>query len=94
MTTLDVDALLLDIDGVLVTSWQALPGSVEAIAALRAGGVSFRLLTNTTTHSRLGLAQTLRAAGFELADAEIVTAVSATAAYLRDACIRKRGCSC
>jgi HAD superfamily hydrolase (TIGR01458 family) len=83
MTTLDVDALLLDIDGVLVTSWQALPGSVEAIAALRSGGVPFRLLTNTTTHSRAGLAQTLRAAGFELADAEIVTAVSATAAYLR-----------
>jgi HAD superfamily hydrolase (TIGR01458 family) len=83
MTTLDVDALLLDIDGVLVTSWRALPGSVEAIGAFRSGGVPFRLLTNTTTHSRAGLAETLRVAGFELADAEIVTAVSATAAYLR-----------
>ena len=61
---LDVDALLLDIDGVLVTSWQALPGSVEAVAALRRGDVPFRLLTNTTTHTRLGLAATLREAGF------------------------------
>ncbi len=80
---LDVDALLLDIDGVLVTSWQALPGSVEAVAALRRGDVPFRLLTNTTTHTRLGLAATLREAGFDFTPDEIVTAVTATASHLR-----------
>ena len=64
---LEVDAVLLDIDGVLVTSWVALPGSIEAVAALRAAGVPFRLLTNTTTHTRAGLAATLREAGFDFA---------------------------
>jgi HAD superfamily hydrolase (TIGR01458 family) len=80
---LDVDALLLDIDGVLVTSWLALPGSVDAVAALRAAGVPFRLLTNTTTHTRSRLGETLREAGFGFAPDEIVTAVTATAAHLR-----------
>jgi HAD superfamily hydrolase (TIGR01458 family) len=81
-TALDIDGLLLDIDGVLVTSWVALPGSVEAVATLRRGGVPFRLLTNTTTHTRAGLSETLRDAGFDFSPDEIVTAVTATAAYL------------
>jgi HAD superfamily hydrolase (TIGR01458 family) len=80
---LDVDAVLLDIDGVLVTSWVALPGSIETVAALRAAGIPFRLLTNTTTHTRAGLAATLREAGFDFAPEEILTAVTATAAHLR-----------
>ena len=79
---LDVDALLIDIDGVLVTSWQALAGAVEAVASLRAHEVPFRLITNTTTHTRRGLTDTLHGAGFDFEPEEIVTAVSATAAYL------------
>jgi HAD superfamily hydrolase (TIGR01458 family) len=80
---LDVDAVLLDIDGVLVTSWVALPGSIAAVTALRSAGTPFRLLTNTTTHTRSGLAETLREAGFDFATDEIVTAVTATAAHLQ-----------
>ena len=57
---LEVDAVLLDIDGVLVTSWAALPGSIETVAALRAAGIPFRLLTNPTTHTRAGLAASVR----------------------------------
>lgn len=79
---LEVDALLLDIDGVLVTSWEPLAGSVDAVSTLRRHGVPFRLLTNTTTRTRSGLAGTLRDAGFDFVPDEIVTAVSATAAYL------------
>ncbi|MBA3765034.1 MAG: TIGR01458 family HAD-type hydrolase [Actinobacteria bacterium] len=80
---LDVDALLLDIDGVLVTSWQPLPGAIDAIASLRAHEVPFRLITNTTTHTRAELTDTLRESGFDFVSDEIVTAVSATAAHLR-----------
>ncbi len=43
----------------------------------------FRLITNTTTHTRSDLAVTLNEAGFEVEPAEIITAVVATAAYLR-----------
>jgi HAD superfamily hydrolase (TIGR01458 family) len=77
------EGLLLDIDGVLTVSWVPIPGAVEALARLRGGGVPFRLITNTTTHTRVELAETLRRAGFEIEAAEIVTAVVATAGYLR-----------
>jgi HAD superfamily hydrolase (TIGR01458 family) len=81
--SLDVDALLLDIDGVLVTSWQAVPGAIEAVETLRAHGVPLRLITNTTTHTRVALAETLAEAGFSIAPDEIATAVTATASYLQ-----------
>lgn len=79
-----IDGVLLDIDGVLSISWEPIPGSVDAIAWLRDAGIPFRLITNTTTHTRVDLAATLRHAGFDVAPEEIVTAVVATAAYLRE----------
>jgi HAD superfamily hydrolase (TIGR01458 family) len=78
-----VDGLLLDIDGVLAVSWEPLPGSIMAVAWLREH-VPFRLITNTTTHTRRDLAKTLRQAGFDVEPDEIVTAVTATASYLRE----------
>jgi HAD superfamily hydrolase (TIGR01458 family) len=78
-----VGALLLDIDGVLAVSWEPIPGAVEALASFRRDGVPFRLITNTTTHTREALASTLRDAGFDVDASEIVTAVTATATYLR-----------
>ena len=80
---MDVDAVLLDIDGVLAISWEPIPGAIEALAHLRRKGIPFRLITNTTTHTRAALAETLRGGGFEVASTEIVTAVVATASYLR-----------
>jgi HAD superfamily hydrolase (TIGR01458 family) len=77
------DGVLLDIDGVLAVSWEALPGAVDALAWLRANEVPFRLITNTTTHTRADLASTLRGGGFDVSADEIVTAVVATASYLR-----------
>lgn len=78
-----VDGVLLDIDGVLTVSWEPIPGAVDAISWLRERQVPFRLITNTTTHPRAELAQTLRAAGFDVRAEEVVTAVVATASYLR-----------
>jgi HAD superfamily hydrolase (TIGR01458 family) len=78
-----VDGLLLDIDGVLVTSWEAIPGSIDAMTAFRRAHVPVRLITNTTTHTRAALAETLRGAGFDVTPDEIVTAVTATAEHLR-----------
>jgi HAD superfamily hydrolase (TIGR01458 family) len=80
-----VDGLLLDIDGVLAVSWKSLPGAVDAMERLRKHEVPFRLITNTTTKTRSDLAGTLRDAGFDVADEDVVTAVTATASYLRRA---------
>jgi len=80
-----IDGVLLDVDGVLTVSWEPLPGAVETLAWLRTHLVPFRLITNTTTHSRAAFAETLSDAGLVVAPNEIVTAVVATAAYLREA---------
>jgi HAD superfamily hydrolase (TIGR01458 family) len=79
----DIDGVLLDIDGVLAVSWEPLPGAIDAIAWLRSNDVPFRLITNTTTKTRSDLAGTLRDAGFDVRNDELITAVVATADYLR-----------
>jgi HAD superfamily hydrolase (TIGR01458 family) len=81
----DVEGVLLDIDGVLTVSWEPLPGAVDTLAWLRAHGVPFRLITNTTTHTRADLSRTLSAAGIDVSSDDVVTAVVATGAYLREA---------
>lgn len=78
------DGVLLDIDGVLVTSWEPLPGARETLGLLRERGLSFLLVTNTTTKSRTSLAEALREAGLEISPDEVVTAPMATATYLRE----------
>jgi HAD superfamily hydrolase (TIGR01458 family) len=80
---MDVDGLLLDIDGVLTVSWEPIDGAIDALDRLRDRGVPFRLITNTTTHTRDALAGTLRTAGFTVDGDDIITAVVATAAYIR-----------
>ncbi len=80
---MDVDGLLLDIDGVLAVSWEPIPGAIDTLSEIRSRGLPFRLITNTTTHPRVDLAATLRDAGFAVEPADIVTAVVATAEHLR-----------
>ncbi|MDL9936983.1 HAD-IIA family hydrolase [Gordonia sp. ABSL1-1] len=74
--------LLLDIDGVMVTSWQALPGAVDALATLDERGVPRMFLTNTTSRSRTEIACALGKCGFDVAPEEILTAAKLTAEYV------------
>ena len=78
-----IDGVLLDIDGVLVVSWEQIPGAAKTVRWLRDQGIPFRLITNTTTHSRHELAKTLRDAGIDVAGEDVVTAVVMTGSYLR-----------
>lgn len=80
---MDVDGLLLDIDGVLAVSWAPIEGAVDTLTWLRDEHLPFRLVTNTTTHTRAALARTLCDVGFAVDPSEIVTAVAATAEHLR-----------
>jgi HAD superfamily hydrolase (TIGR01458 family) len=77
-------SVLIDIDGVLVTSWQPLPGAVEAVGWLREAGYQIRLLTNTTSRSRASIAAALAGAGFPVTAQDILTAPVVTAAYLAE----------
>jgi HAD superfamily hydrolase (TIGR01458 family) len=85
-----VRGVLLDVDGVLVVSWEALPGAPGALDRLREAGLPVRLLTNTTSKSRAEVAAALRGCGFELDDDELLTAGVATSAYLAEHYSRAR----
>lgn len=84
------EGLLLDIDGVIVTSWQPLPGAVEALDAISETGIPRMFLTNTTSKSRGQIAATLTDVGFQVRDDEILTAAVLTAEYLRSRFAGKR----
>jgi HAD superfamily hydrolase (TIGR01458 family) len=77
------DGVLLDIDGVLAVSWEPLDGAIDTVRWLREHDIAFRMITNTTTHTRDELASTLSEAGIATDPDEIVTAVVATGSYLR-----------
>jgi HAD superfamily hydrolase (TIGR01458 family) len=66
-------AILLDIDGVLHVSGEAIPGAAAAVDALRKGGHALRLVTNNTTRARWKLAAELRSLGIDVAESEIAT---------------------
>ena len=80
---METAGLLIDIDGVLTVGWRPIDGAVEAFAKLRRRGVPLRLVTNTTTRTRADITELLREAGFVVDIEEILTAPTATAAYLR-----------
>jgi HAD superfamily hydrolase (TIGR01458 family) len=79
----DLDAVLFDIDGVLVVDWAPVEGADRALAWLDQRGVPWCCITNTTSHPRDEIAERLTRVGLPVAPTSIVTATSATAAYLR-----------
>jgi HAD superfamily hydrolase (TIGR01458 family) len=81
-----IGAVLIDIDGVLTVDWEPLPGAVAALERLRAAGLPFALVTNTTSRTRARIAAKLAAAGFPVGEDDILTAPAVTAAYLRAHC--------
>lgn len=80
---LDVDGLLIDIDGVLTVSWVPIDGVDDAMASLRSSGIPLRFATNTTTRTRGEVARLIGEAGIPVEVDEILTAPAATAAHLR-----------
>jgi NagD protein len=77
-----IESWLMDMDGVLVHESEALPGAAEFLAALRAKGLPFLLLTNNSIFTRRDLAARLRASGLDVPEESIWTSASATARFL------------
>ncbi len=75
--------VLLDIDGVLTVSWQALPDAPEVINWLTTHDITFRLVTNTSSKVRSEIAEALADAGMPVRADHILTAVTAAGEYLR-----------
>jgi HAD superfamily hydrolase (TIGR01458 family) len=76
-------AILLDVDGVLHVSGAPIPGAAAAVGRLREAGHRLRFVTNSTTRSRVSLAEELRSLGVQLEDGELQTTGAVAARELR-----------
>jgi HAD superfamily hydrolase (TIGR01458 family) len=79
-----MEAVLIDIDGVLTVSWRPLPGAVETVRRLRSAGFRLALLTNTTSLSRASIAERLAGAGFPIGVEDVLTAPALAAEHLAE----------
>lgn len=78
-----LDGVLLDIDGVIATSWVPLPGVQEALAAIAASGRPHAFLTSTTSRTRADIVAALRAVGLAVRHDDVLTAAVLTAEYVQ-----------
>jgi HAD superfamily hydrolase (TIGR01458 family) len=81
---IDVDGVLLDLDGTVVVSGAPIQGAPEAIGELRRVGIPFRFATNATGATRAELAGWLTDIGIGAGPDDVLTAPVVTAAYLRE----------
>ncbi|OAT68545.1 HAD family hydrolase [Mycobacteroides immunogenum] len=77
-----VGGVLFDIDGVLVTSWEPIDGAAQALRALESDDVRRCFLTNTTSRTRVQIAELLTAAGLAVPADEVITAAMLTADHV------------
>jgi len=83
-----VDALLLDLSGVLYDGDAVIPGAIESVSRAQRGGPELRFLTNTSQKTRASLLAHLRSLGFELDDGQLFTAVDAARQWLLERALR------
>ena len=76
-----VRGFILDADGVLVLKGVPIPGAVDAVQALQARNIPFRVVTNFSLVHRESLAGWFAAAGLAIESDRIITATSAAAAH-------------
>ncbi|MGD0372645.1 MAG: HAD hydrolase-like protein [Candidatus Dormibacteria bacterium] len=75
-------AVLLDVDGTLMSRGQPIPGAVSTLRWLREWGLRMRLLTNIDSRTPETVCRELSAAGLEVEIAEIFTPVVAALRFL------------
>mgnify|MGYP003951184029 FL=1 len=80
----NVKGLLVDLEGVLYSDNNLIPGSLEVIKELKKNSLKLRFLTNTTTAPRKLIFNKLQDFGFDIEEKEIFTPIIATKNYLRD----------
>jgi glycerol-1-phosphatase len=80
----DLDGLIIDLDGVVWLGRTAIRGSAEAVAELRARGTRLVFLTNDPSGSRADYIARLNALGIPADETEIVTSARALSALIAE----------
>jgi HAD superfamily hydrolase (TIGR01458 family) len=78
-----VQAVLLDLDGVLYVEGEAVEGAADAVERLRTAGLPLRFVTNTTAHSRPATLDKLHRLGFPVDEEELVTPAALAVQHCR-----------
>ncbi len=79
---MEINGILVDLDGTLYVGGEAVPGAVEAVARLVASGVSLRFVTNTTRKPRVEVHRELVRLGFGIGSGEIITPAKTAASLI------------
>lgn len=86
-----MQALLIDLDGVLYVGDQAVPGALDALDWLRTLGPPRLFLTNTTSRPRSAIVEKLARLGFRASADELLTPPVAAAGWLHEQGLRRVG---
>jgi 4-nitrophenyl phosphatase len=76
--------LLIDLDGVVYTGTQAIPGAAWFLGEARRRGFPFKLVTNNSARPPEAVAERLRGMEIHVEPDEIVTSAEAAVAYVRE----------
>lgn len=79
-----IESWLADMDGVLVSEGNPVPGAPEFVKRLRESGKSFLVLTNNSIYTARDLRARLLATGLDVPEESIWTSALATAKFLDD----------
>jgi HAD superfamily hydrolase (TIGR01458 family) len=79
----DIRGFLIDLDGVMYTGDNPVPGSADAIQFLKENGYSYRFVSNTTRKSRNTIAGRLSRMGLEIPEEYIFTPSIAAVTYMK-----------
>src|SRR4029077_6009488 len=77
-----IGGVLFDIDGVLVTSWKPIEGASKTLRTLSDPPFACSYLPNTTTRTRVQIAELLTEAGMAVRADEVIPAAVLTAEYV------------
>lgn len=80
----EIRSWLMDMDGVLVSEEDVIPGADRLVARLRETGTPFLVLTNNSIYTRRDLSARLRLRGLEVPEESLWTSALATARFLED----------
>jgi HAD superfamily hydrolase (TIGR01458 family) len=84
MGPVNLEGLLVDLDGTLYVGDKPVGGAREAVESLRASGLALRFVTNTTRKPRREVGEHLRSLGFRVGEAEIFTPARAASGLIGD----------